>query len=204
MKIKKIEPRSFGANTYIIYDEKSNEAAMVDPGGMADKLMSETQDVNLKYIILTHAHFDHIGALEEVAEKTGAEVVIHELEAHALTDPRYNLSTLAGVPENKRGADITVKEGDLIKLGDTEIKFIHTPGHTPGCMCIFVGDDDLITGDTLFYGSIGRTDFEGGSFAQMKESLERLASFDDEITIYPGHGEESTIGFEKRSNPYMI
>ena len=204
MKIKKIEPISFGANTYIIYEENSKETAMVDPGGMPDTLLAEACGMNLKYIILTHAHFDHIGALEKVAEKTGAEVVIHELEAHALTDPRYNLSTLAGVPENQRSADITVKEGDLIKLGETELKFIHTPGHTPGCMCIFVGDNDLITGDTLFYGSIGRTDFEGGSFAQMQKSLERLASLDDKITIYPGHGEESTIGFEKRSNPYMV
>ena len=171
---------------------------------MAEKLLAEAHGVNIKYIILTHAHFDHIGALEEVAEKTGATVVIHELEACALTDSRYNLCTLAGVPENRRDADKIVKEGDLIKLGDTELKFIHTPGHTPGSMCIFVGDNDLITGDTLFYGSIGRTDFEGGSFEQMRKSLERLPALDDEITIYPGHGEESTIGFEKRTNPYIV
>lgn len=204
MKIKKIEPGSYCSNTYIIYDEKSNEGAIIDPGGMAEKLIFESRGINVKYIILTHAHFDHIGALEDVAEKTGASVIIHELEAHALTDVRYNLSTLAGVPENKRGADKTVKDGEMIKLGETELKFIHTPGHTPGCMCIFVGDKDLITGDTLFCGSIGRTDFEGGSFEQMSKSLERLATFNDEITIYPGHGEESTIGFEKRSNPYMV
>lgn len=204
MKIKKTQPGFGCANTYIVYDENTMDGVMIDPGGVAEKLLAEAQGVNIKYIILTHAHFDHIGALEEVAEKTGAFVVVHELEAYALTDSRYNLCTLAGVPENRRGADKIVKEGDVIKLGDLELKFIHTPGHTPGCMCIFVGDNDLITGDTLFNGSIGRTDFEGGSFEKMRKSLERLSALDDEITIYPGHGEESTIGFEKRTNPYIV
>ena len=177
---------------------------MIDPGGMGEMLLSEAGDIKIKYVILTHAHFDHIGALEYVCENTGASVVIYEDEAPSLTDSRFNLCTLAGVPENKKQADITVADGEVLEFGDISLKFMHTPGHTRGSMCIFVNDKDLITGDTLFCGSIGRTDFEGGSFGQMTRSLEKLASLDDDIRIYPGHGEESTIGFEKRSNPYII
>lgn len=203
MKIKRIDLGYGCSNTYIIYDEKTFDGVMIDPGGMAEMLLEEAEGINIKYIILTHAHFDHIGALEIVAEKTGAPVVIHQEETMSLTDTRYNLCTFAGVSENMRGADITVKEGDVLKVGDIEFKFIYTPGHTRGGMCIFAGDKDLITGDTLFRGTVGRTDFEGGNHQVLLESVKRLSMLDDSIKIYPGHGEESTIGFEKRTNPYM-
>lgn len=203
MKIKKITPAYGCANTYIVFDEKTMDGVMVDPGGMAEMLLREAAGINIKYIFLTHAHFDHIGALETVADKTGAPVIIHELEASSLTDTRYNLCTFAGVSENRRKADKTVADGDIIKVGGIEFKFIHTPGHTRGGMCIFVGDKDLITGDTLFKGTVGRTDFEGGNHEVLIESVTRLALLDDDITIYPGHGEESTIGFEKCTNPYI-
>ena len=204
MKIKRIDPGFGCSNTYIVWDEKSGDGVMVDPGGFAEKLIAEAVGVNIKYIVLTHSHFDHIGALEKVAQITGAPVVIYKDEALALTDPKYNLSRLAGVPENKKEADITVSDGETLCVGDIQLKFIHTPGHTKGCMCMFVGEKDLITGDTLFNGSIGRTDFEGGDFAQMKESLAKLCRLDDDVKIYPGHGEESTIGFEKMTNPYLV
>lgn len=203
MKIKRIDPGLGGSNTYIIFDEKTLDGVMVDPGGRADLLLRKSEGINIKYIFLTHAHFDHIGALEKVAEKTGAPVVAHEAEASSLTDTRYNLCTFAGVAENRRKADITVKDGDTISVGDIEFKFIHTPGHTRGGMCIFAGDKHLITGDTLFRGTVGRTDFLGGSHTTLLESVKKLARFADDITIYPGHGEESTIGFEKQTNPYV-
>lgn len=203
MKIKRIDPGFGSCNTYIIFDEKSGDGVMVDPGGFAEKLIAETAGVNIKYIILTHAHFDHIGALEKVAQITGAPVVAYEDEAASLTDVKYNLCSLAGVPENKKGADITVSDGETLQVGDVMLKFIHTPGHTKGCMCFFAGEKDLITGDTLFAGSIGRTDFEGGSFDVIKKSLAKLCELDDDVKIYPGHGEESTIGFEKLTNPYL-
>ena len=204
MKIKRITPGFSCANTYIVYDENTNDGVMIDPGGMAEKLLTESQGIKIKYIILTHAHFDHIGALEEVAEKTGAQVVIHELEASSLTDSRYNLCGLAGVPENSREADKMVCDGQELLVGTISLKFIHTPGHTKGGMCIFVNDEILITGDTLFNGSIGRSDFEGGDYNTLISSIEKIICLDEKIKIYPGHGEESTIGFEKHTNPYII
>ncbi len=203
MKIKKIEPGYGCANTYIVYDETTGDGVILDPGGMAGLIIREMAGINIKYIFLTHAHFDHIGALSEIADITGAPVVVHEAEAESLTDTRYNLCRFAGVPENKRKADMTVKDGDILKVGDIEFKFIHTPGHTRGCMCIFAGEKDLFTGDTLFCGTVGRTDFEGGSHETLLMSVAGLALLDEDIKIYPGHGEESTIGFEKQTNPYI-
>lgn len=203
MKIKRIEPGFSASNTYIIYDEKSNDGVMVDPGDVAELLIKESVGLSIKYIIITHAHFDHIGALEKVAEKTGAKVVIYKDEANSLTDASYNLAKLAGVPENKKEADIVVEDGEELTVGEIRLKFIHTPGHTKGGMCILVGEKDLITGDTLFCGSIGRTDFPGGSYAVLMKSIDRIARLGDDVKIYPGHGEESTIGFEKMTNPYL-
>ena len=204
MKIKVIDPGFSGSNSYIIYDEKSGDGVMVDPGSDGKMLLAKSVGINIKYIILTHAHFDHIGGLEFLAEKTGAHVVIHEIEAPALTDTSYNLCLLAGEKENKKGADITVKDGDELTVGDINLKFIHTPGHTKGSMCIFAGDKDLITGDTLFRGCIGRTDLKGGNSNDILKSVNKIAKFDEDITIYPGHGEVSTIGFEKMTNPYIL
>lgn len=204
MKIKTIVPAYGCANTYIIYDEQTMDGVMIDPGGAADRLVSEAEGIKIRYIIITHAHFDHIGALEKVADKFGAPVVIHELDAPSLTDTRYNLCTFAGVPENRRGADKTVTDGETLKVGNIEFKFVHTPGHTRGGMCIFAGDNHLITGDTLFKGTVGRTDFEGGDHMTLLKSVSKLAQLDDNIRIYPGHGEESTIGFEKKTNPYIL
>lgn len=203
MKIKRINPDFNGSNTYIIYDEKLGEGAMIDPGDKGAMLLSLTGDIKIKYIILTHAHFDHIGALSYVAEKTGAEVVISEMEAPALTNTKFNLCHLARVPENDRGADIVVKNNDILTLGDITFKFILTPGHTMGSMCILAGDKDLFTGDTLFKGCIGRTDLPGGNSEEILKSVNDLAQLDENIAIYPGHGEVSTIGFEKRTNPYI-
>lgn len=204
MKIKKIEPDFSGSNSYIIYDEKSGEGVIIDPSGSGETLLSAVDGKKVKYIILTHAHFDHIGALELVAEETGAEVVIHKEDAESLTDSSYNLCLLAGEKENKKSADITVVDGDELSVGDIKLKFVHTPGHTKGSMCIFVGDKHIITGDTLFRGCIGRTDLKGGNSNDILKSVNDLAKLDDDITIYPGHGEVSTIGFEKMTNPYIL
>lgn len=204
LKIKKIEPRFSGSNSYIIYDENSGDGVMIDPSTDGETLLNAAKGISIKYIILTHAHFDHIGALEAVAEETGAPVVIHEDEAPSLIDTSYNLCLLAGEKENKKAADITVADGDEMTVGDIKLRFVHTPGHTKGSMCIFAGDKDLITGDTLFRGCIGRTDLKGGNSNDILKSVNELAKLCDDITIYPGHGEVSTIGFEKMTNPYIL
>lgn len=204
LKIKKIEPGYSGSNSYIIFDEKSGDGVMIDPGSDGETLLAEANGINVKYIILTHAHFDHIGALEMVAEETGAPVVIYEDEAEALIDTSYNLCRLAGEKENEKAADITVKDGEELNVGDIKLKFIHTPGHTKGSMCIFAGDKHLITGDTLFRGCIGRTDLKGGNSNDILKSVNKIAKLDENIKIYPGHGEVSTIGFEKMTNPYIL
>lgn len=203
MKIKKVLTGYGAANTYIVYDENTLDGVMVDPSDRADILIKEANGINIKYILLTHPHFDHIGALEETSQHFNAPVVIHKEDALSLTDTRYNLCTFAGVKENKKEADLTVTEDDTLTVGNIKLSFIHTPGHTRGSMCIFVGDKDLFTGDTLFKGCIGRTDFDGGSSEEILKSLKKLLKLDDDIRIYPGHGEESTIGFEKMTNPYI-
>ena len=204
MKIKKIQPSFSGSNSYIIYDEKSHDGVIIDPSISGETLLNAIDGITIKYIILTHAHFDHIGGLSFIAEETGAPVVIYKDEAHSLTDVSYNLCLLAGEKENKKGADITVSNGEELMVGDIKLRFIHTPGHTKGSMCIFAGDKDLITGDTLFRGCIGRTDLKGGNSEDILKSVNHLAKLDEDITIYPGHGEVSTIGFEKMTNPYIL
>ncbi len=206
MIVKKIYPGYNFANCYLAFDKKTREGIMIDPGGMADRLIGEIkkEGVDIKYIFITHAHFDHIGALEEVAEYTKAKVVIYKAEENALTDEKLNLAYLAGAVPNRRGADITVGENDVIEVGEMKFSFIHTPGHTAGGMCIFDGKETLFTGDTLFCGSIGRSDFPGGNFGVLKKSLEKLMKLDDKVRIYPGHEEESTIGAERKTNPYIV
>ncbi len=206
MKVKRIYSGYNFANSYLVFDEETREGVVIDPGGMADILTQEIkkEGVNVKYIFITHAHFDHIGALEEVAEYAKAKVVIYKTEESALTDEKLNLACLAGAVPNRRGADITVSEDDVIEVGEMKFSFIHTPGHTAGGMCIFDGKETLFTGDTLFCGSIGRSDFPGGNFGVLKKSLEKLMKLNDNVRIYPGHEEESTIGFERKTNPYII
>ena len=145
---------------------------------------------------------DHICRVPEIKSKTNAKIVAHVNEEEVLIDRNKNLSAQLPGPLVEFDADEYVQEGDVIELGSLKLKIIHTPGHTKGGMCIKVGEH-IFTGDTLFAGSIGRTDFYGGDYKQMMKSLRKLAKYDDNAVIYPGHGPTSTIGVEKRMNPYM-
>ena len=193
------------ANCYIIGCPETGEAAVVDPGGDADRILArlKARGLRLRYIILTHGHVDHIAALGEVRDATGAEVLIHAADADMLTDPTRNLSFFMGRRLRFSPAERLLADGDTIEVGTVRLEVVHTPGHTPGGICLKT-DDLVITGDTLFAGSVGRSDFPGGNHRQLIRSIkERLLCLPGHTRVYPGHGPETTIGEEKRYNPFL-
>lgn len=207
MYLKTIETRGFGTNCYIIACEKTAEAGVIDPGGDGPKILNIIRERGLKvrYIINTHGHIDHIAANRSVREATGAEILIHEADASCLTDYKKSLGHYMPGARNSPPADRTVAEGDMITLGRTiRLIVVHTPGHTVGGISL-VGDGFIFTGDTLFAGSIGRTDFPGGSLKQLMHSIrEKLLTYPDDTIIYPGHGPSSTLGVERKTNPFLL
>ena len=204
MKIEKIVEPYFGENMYILIDEETKKCAVVDPGGASDKILNyiKANALELEYIILTHGHGDHIGAVNNIKSQTNVKVIAHNDEKELLNDNRKNLSYSMHCGPQELNADIYVHDKEKLELGNLKLSFIHTPGHTKGCMCIRV-NDDMFTGDTLFAGSIGRTDLYGGDYKQIEKSLRKLAKYEDKVKIHPGHGPSSTLGIEKMSNPYM-
>lgn len=204
MKIEKITEPYFSENIYILVDEKTKKCAIVDPGGEKDKILNyiKRNSLKLEYILLTHAHGDHIGAVNDIKSHIDVKVVAHSEERELLLDNRKNLSYSMHCGVQELDADIYVNDKDTLDLGELKIRFIHTPGHTKGCMCIRV-NNEMFTGDTLFAGSIGRTDLYSGNYKQIEKSLKKLCKYEDNINIYPGHGPNSTIGIEKLSNPYI-
>jgi glyoxylase-like metal-dependent hydrolase (beta-lactamase superfamily II) len=192
-------------NCYLIGDDK--EAILIDPGEDADKIIGAIKKRNAKVtnIVLTHGHADHIGAVPELKKYTGAPVLIHSEDAIMLTDAMANLSAVFDVPFVTTPADGLLKDGDLIVAGDIKLKVLFTPGHTPGGISLYEKDTGVVfTGDALFAGSIGRTDFPRASHEQLIEAIqEKLLKLPDETVVYPGHGPKSTIGNEKEENPWL-
>ena len=184
---------------YIIGDKKTNEAAVIDAGWDADEIIEIANNEKLKInkIILTHSHYDHIQRVDELTAKTQADIYFHELESDSIKKHIKGDSVKT----------IKLKDNGEIKVGNIKIKIIHTPGHTPGAICLLF-ENKLITGDTLFVGAIGRTDLPGGDPIKLFESLQTLKKLDGKTEIYPGHdyGETkfSTIGNEKKTNPYFM
>lgn len=189
-------------NCYLITDEKSGESALIDCTEDSEKMREFIGDADLKYILLTHGHFDHIGGVQGIKEMTGAKSVISEEDAPMLGSGRLSLAAFCGEHQINSSADIMVADGDVITLGESEIRVMLTSGHTKGGVC-YICDDKLFTGDTLFYCSCGRTDFPGGSGIEIIASLKRLADLDGEYTVYPGHDRQSSLDFERKNNPYM-
>jgi glyoxylase-like metal-dependent hydrolase (beta-lactamase superfamily II) len=206
MILKGLEISSMGVNCYIVGCEETREAAVIDPGGNARAILNllEKENLTAVYIINTHGHIDHIGANAEVKEATGAKILIHEGDGNMLVNTMSNLSFLMGSRVTSPPADEFIKEGDIIKIGNTvELEVIHTPGHSAGGVCLKTGNI-IFVGDTLFQGSIGRTDFPGGSYKQLVTNIkEKLLCYDDDVVCYPGHGPATLIGFERKNNPFL-
>lgn len=204
MFIKRLVVGPLEVNCYIIGNEKGN-AIVIDPGDEPDRIMEVIKNNGLiiDYIICTHGHFDHVGAVPDLKNATGAKVLIHKDEMEIYQAARDMAAFWGYEVEDLPGPDIFVSEGDNIKAGDLNFMVLHTPGHSPGGICLY-GEGLVLTGDTLFAGSVGRTDFYGGDMNQLKKSFDRLMALPEETKVLPGHGPESTIGEEKRENPFAL
>ena len=202
--LRKLELGSFGSNCYIIGDEVSKEGMIIDPGDDGSFIMKQVKALGLKIkmIVLTHSHMDHIGGLAEVKKATGAEIAIHEREAPFLLKQPFRLDFMPPTPPAPP-AECLLKEGNVINIGKLKFKVLHTPGHTIGGICL-VGDGMVFTGDTLFNFGIGRADFPGADYDQELNSIRtKLMTLPDDYKVYPGHGPASTIGIEKKGNPFL-
>lgn len=187
-------------NCYVV--SSGGEALIVDPGWDAERVLRAVSGMKVVGIVATHGHFDHVGAVEELKRRLGVEFVIHRLD-EGLLDVAVNHGERFGLRFERPRPDRFIEEGERIELGGVEIEVIHTPGHSPGSVCLR-GAFTLFSGDTLFMGSVGRTDIFGGSFEQLERSIrDKLYVLDDATVVYPGHGPATTIGFEKRHNPFV-
>lgn len=208
INVKMIIVGDMGVNCCVVTDVETGKTAVIDPGDHSRKLDAALNDVgyeNIEYILLTHCHYDHIGGVMRLRSHDGcnAKVVLHEAEKDMITDSYKNLSLpMTGRPITSVRPDILVKDGDKITLGNSTITVMHTPGHTPGGVCYIV-DDYIFSGDTLFYRSAGRTDFPGGSIAELKESLMKIAALDGDYDVYPGHMMTTRLSDERAENPYI-
>jgi hydroxyacylglutathione hydrolase len=193
------------ANCFILGCEETLEAVVIDPGEEADRILKAIAESNLtvKYIINTHGHMDHVSANKKLKDATGAPILIHPLDAPMLAQVASSAAAWGLNAENSPAPDRELEDGDEISFGNITLTAIHTPGHTPGGISL-LAKDDVFVGDTLFAGSIGRTDFPGGSFGTIKESIQqKLFKLGDDIRVHAGHGPTTTIGQEKRHNPFV-
>ena len=205
MIIKELVVGPLMANCFICGCSKTKEAVVIDPGGDADTILLSLAESKLKvkYIINTHGHFDHVSANGKMKDATGADILIHPLDAPMLEKLSSNAAFFGVSVENSPPCDQTLEEGDTVSFGDITLKVIHTPGHTPGGISLYT-NGIVFVGDTLFAGSIGRTDFPGGDFNTLISSIKtKLFNMEDDIRVFSGHGPETSIGVEKRHNPFV-
>ncbi len=195
----------FQANCFILGCEETKEAAVIDPGGDAEKILADIEEegFTLKYIINSHGHFDHTADNKKMKDATGADIIIHSLDAFMLPELSTGAQMFGLNVENSPEADRTVEDGDEITFGNITLKVIHTPGHSEGGISLYA-NGVLFAGDTLFSGSVGRTDLPGGSFDILKDSIQnKLFPLGDDVRVFPGHMGETTIKKEKQFNPFV-
>ncbi len=205
MIIKTLPVGPIMANCFIVGCQETMQAAVIDPGDEADKILQSVADSNLevKTIINTHGHFDHVSANKGINAATNAPILIHALDAPMLEQISASAANWGLSAENSPAPDRTLNDGDTITFGKITLNVIHTPGHTAGGISLFT-DGLVFVGDTLFAGSVGRTDFPGGDFATLKSSIQdKLFTLGDDVRVYTGHGPETTIGHEKQHNSFV-
>ena len=194
MNIKTLPLGAYQTNCYMVWADTADTCVVIDPGFEPDTVLLEAkrQGKTIEAILLTHGHFDHVGAVRDIAAETDCKVYLCEndlaMPTQLTAGPLY-YTDLYG-------------EGDVLKLAGLSIKVLHTPGHTPGSVCLQC-EDSIFSGDTLFWGSCGRTDLPGGSWSTIQKSLKRLAGLSGDFKVYPGHGDSTTLSFERKMNPYM-
>ncbi|HHL38892.1 MAG TPA: MBL fold metallo-hydrolase [Deltaproteobacteria bacterium] len=194
-------------NCYLLADAATREAFVVDPGGDADLILPRIEGLGLdvRYVINTHGHFDHVGANRAVVDATGAGLAIHAEDAGLLREAACQGRVFGVEAADSPEPDLLLDESTTLRAGSLTLEFLHTPGHTRGSLCLFLRERALLlTGDTLFAGSVGRTDLPGGSYETLMSSIkEKILPLDDDVTVCPGHGPPSTVGRERTTNPFL-
>jgi len=207
MKVGKVLLPAAAENCYIAINEDTNESIIIDPGSAFERIKSAVESTGTKpvAILLTHGHFDHAGEAASTAKEYGIKVYTHEATAEELKNPSINLSGDMFGDSKSYSADVFLKDDEEMDLAGLHIKCLFTPGHTPGGCCFYFPNEDIVfTGDTLFCGSVGRTDFPGGSMSQLVGSVKsKLMTLSDDTICYPGHNEPTTIGTERIYNPFL-
>lgn len=204
MIVDKLVVGPFASNCYIVGSESNKEGMIIDPGDEARRILNKVKDLKLdiKLIVLTHGHIDHTGALKEVKEATGAEVAIHGDDAKRLHDRLVAVAFGLSYPKPPP-PDRLLTDGESLDIGDFHFEVLHTPGHTPGGICL-LGEGVVFSGDTLFNYGVGRADLPGGNYNQLMDSLQtKLMTLPDNTIVYPGHGPDTTIGAEREGNPFL-
>ncbi len=192
-------------NCYVVGCEETKKGVIIDPGDEVDRILMEAveEKLSIVYIINTHGHFDHVGGNSRLKKATGADLMIHPLDAPMLQDVAASAANWGLQADNSPEPDRLLNDGDTVSFGNLTFKVYHTPGHTAGGISLH-SNSDVFVGDTLFAGSVGRTDFPGGDFDLLKSSIhEKLFTLDDSVTVWPGHNQQTTIGREKRMNPFV-
>lgn len=206
MRMVRIMVGAIATNCYIVSDENTKKAFIVDPGGSPEKIKNKVAEANLmvEAILLTHGHFDHVMAVDELREFYGVKVYLGEAEKEVITDPTLNVSAMFGKPMATT-ADVFVKDGEVLQIAGFQIQVIATPGHTKGGVCYYLKEQDVaFSGDTIFQCSVGRTDFPGGSQGELSRSIrEKLFVLPEDTQLFPGHGDSTVVSYEKKYNPFV-